>query len=729
MVQMMKSFIYNIELNTECKYYVFISHIIAMNAAGTEVIKNSTRISKNGGSYQVFTVSESVYDKAGNIIQETTYPMYVTSGTNESIRYEYTYNALGQQTETTKTVQSKQYPKQNGTIVMDETTYDSFGNELSSVDEKGMKMTYRYDEQTGEESGSVTAVGTEQESGNNTYTSDDFLKTMTLDSYDRCTVEINDALGNTLIEKDEKAGTWTESEYEYREGEAKEEEDSEESDSETQGLLVEERTYSFTPTGEKVTVKNSGEKEYHYDIVGKGKEVLSGSRYVYDEDGEQIGSAEFSGGAMDAAHCSAWTFTKSETEVEDDKTIQINYSKKLNPSAYQEEVNKENYYNQFDAHVLKEEITETVTDEEGNQISEHSATISENDRQEEETAYEYDDFGQKISEETVTKRCVDGKWLPEKTSRREYTYDDLGNVTKTIQKEKKAGDSEWESQTTKDEYNELGQKVASYDPKGLEEGYATRYEYDLEGKLIKTSTPVEKKGEEVLYQTVENEYDSAGNLVKTREQQTGDTYAETEYEYDITGNLSLVKNTLDERQAQYTQYVYDNDGNKIRQFTGLTKPLTISLKSGEGENSYEFVGKTYHIDVSGKAKKDTYSETKYTYNRKNELVEQTNPEGNTESYRYDVCGNLVETVDYKKNITKQTYDYQNRVVKTEAADTDTKKTVEHTWEYDEYGNVSRMDDTAYTYDTLSGQVTKESTDVSKKTVEKTYRYDGSEHTS
>lgn len=35
----------------------------------------------------------------------------------------------------------------------------------------------------------------------------------------------------------------------------------------------------------------------------------------YDALGNEIGSAEFSNGELDAAHCTSWSFSKSETEV------------------------------------------------------------------------------------------------------------------------------------------------------------------------------------------------------------------------------------------------------------------------------------------------------------------------------------------------------------------------------------------------------------------------------
>lgn len=85
--------------------------------------------------------------------------------------------------------------------------------------------------------------------------------------------------------------------------------------------------------------------------------------------GEEIGSASFSNGELDAAHCTSWNFTKEETEVigEDDvaQTITISYSKELNPLVYQSEVDTDNYYDQFNDAVLSENITETVSGRRG----------------------------------------------------------------------------------------------------------------------------------------------------------------------------------------------------------------------------------------------------------------------------------------------------------------------------------------------------------------------------
>lgn len=689
-----------------------------------DIVKTEMSINTNSKEYQLINVSESNYDSYGNETRTIEYPQYNTDGKQEKIQYNYTYNSFGQQIKTEKEVWSEKNPKQNSKVVMAENTYDNFGNELSNIDENGLKAVYSYNGDTGEAEKMVNAVGTQYESEEDEYISEDSLKTMTIDSFNRCSVEIMDAFGNTVIAKDEKEGTWTESDYEY-ESENEDEEDSDEKeDSNVEALLVEERVYAFNPEEDKIITDSEGEQEYNYDIGGKGKEMLSGERNIYDDYGNQIVSAEFSGGAMDAKHCSAWTLEKEETEIDDEQSIQISYTKQLNPVSYQKNVSEENYYNQFDSEVLREDITKTIADEEGNVISTIITSKSEKDQQIIENTYEYDDFGRKTQETTIVKKCKDGKWLGEKEKQTAYEYDCWGNVTQTTLKEKDKNNGKWETQITKDEYNVNGQKVASYNPEGVKKGYATKYEYDLSGNLIKTIIPIEKKNEEIVYQTTENIYNSNGELIGTREQQTDSNYVETEYQYDAMGNLVFVKNVLSDNTAQYTQYVYDSEGNKIRQFTGLTKPLTLSLKEGTGEDSYQYMGKKYCVEVSGKAKKDNYSETKYEYNKKNELVTETNPEGDVTTYTYDVYGNQVKNVDYNGNIIKQNYDYQNRLIKSEAIDSETGDIVAHTWKYDKYGNICEEDGTQYERDILTGLVTKETNQLENgKKTEKNYVYD------
>ncbi len=56
-----------------------------------------------------------------------------------------------------------------------------------------------------------------------------------------------------------------------------------------------------------------------------------------------------------------------------------------------------------------------------------------------------------------------------------------------------------------------------------------------------------------------------------------------EYTYDKQGNLVMVKSYLEDGKAQYVQYVYDKEGNKVRQFTGITAPLNLSVSEVTGK--------------------------------------------------------------------------------------------------------------------------------------------------
>lgn len=102
---------------------------------------------------------------------------------------------------TTVTLTSAKRPQDNRTYIEEETTYDSFGNELTYTNENGLLSQTVYDPETGEETETTDAVGTEYESKDKEYRSEDGLKTMTVDNYGRVSIEIQDAFGNTVISR------------------------------------------------------------------------------------------------------------------------------------------------------------------------------------------------------------------------------------------------------------------------------------------------------------------------------------------------------------------------------------------------------------------------------------------------------------------------------------------------------------------------------------------------
>ena len=698
-----------------------------------------------GGEYKTISRTDFQYDEQGNETQGKVYPSYSTDGEKEVIQNDYTYNSLGQQTKKVVTITSAKRPEDNRTYTEEEAAYDSFGNELSYTDENGLVSKTSYDPETGEEVENIHAVGTEYESKEKEYRSADGLKTMTVDEYGRVSIEIQDAFGNTIISKDEAAGTWTESMYEYgsgEDGESGEDSDSADGDTEKEETtrLLEERTFPFEPDEKRFIVDENGETVPNFYITGKGKEILSGSKHFYDNLGNEIGRAEFSNGELDAAHCTSWSFSKSETEVtgEEDEaqTISTSYNKALNPAEYQPEADAEGYYDQFNDAVLSENITKTVTDAGGNTLSRSSTAIREKNRIETVTTYEADDFGRTTKENTVTRKQQDGKWLPAYETQTLSTFDDNGNVSQTETKSRKEGESGWQSRMVKTDYNEQGQVTKEYTPRGTRENVATKYEYDILGRMIQSEIPREKKEGSVEYQKTMTEYDNTGNVTGKEEQIDDDRTARTEYTYDKCGNLVMVKSCLEGGKAQYVQYVYDAQGNKVRQFTGMTSPLTLTVSEvadadgntdAEGKNGpdvFSYVGKTYRVDVSGQKKSDNIRETRYEYDGKNQLVAYTDPEGRKETYTYDINSNLTITVDKNGNTQKNAYDYQNRLTEMVAKEKKTGKETKHTYTYNAYGDVAAQDGTTFAYDDASGQVTKETTKLTKhKDVVKHYNYD------
>ena len=218
--------------------------------------------------------------------------------------------------------------------------------------------------------------------------------------------------------------------------------------------------------------------------------------------------------------------------------------------------------------------------------------------------------------------------------------------------------------------------------------------------------------------------------METKEQIEGDKNKEIKYTYDKQGNLVQVKSSLENEKAQYVQYVYDEQGNKVRQFTGMTGPLTVTVaavenaKDDAGKDTFTYGGKTYAVLVTGKKKSDTIRETKYVYDTKNRLVSYTDPEGRTETYTYDCNSNLTKTVDKNGNTLKNTYDNKNRLTERTAKEKKTGKETVHTYRYNAYGDVAVQDDSQFVYGDVSGQVTKETTKLTKnKDVVKNYTYD------
>ncbi|EPR11512.1 RHS repeat domain-containing protein [Ruminiclostridium papyrosolvens] len=317
--------------------------------------------------------------------------------------------------------------------------------------------------------------------------------------------------------------------------------------------------------------------------------------------------------------------------------------------------------------------------------------------------FKYDYVGNKISEKTA--RAYDE---PEVYLNREYTtkfdYDYAGNVIKT---------TNIDGTFSTAEYDALGRLARTSDFKANltgQDNYWTSYEYDSLGRLIKETVPFQNENG-TLYSTIKKHYyDENGNLLcdMLSNSKPGEalTFSETRYGYDTRNMLTDVTKYENNSPENYTQYYYDPTGNKLRMYTGLSSSLYIRGLD----------------DVS--SDDESFSTNKYEYDRFNNLVKMTDPNGNTEIYSYDLNGNQLQKKDKNGSVINMTYDGNGRLLTKSVKNTENPSlNASYTYTYTLIGKKKEMSgggtNTEYFYDDL-GRLVKE---VSSNEIQKEYTYD------
>ncbi len=293
--------------------------------------------------------------------------------------------------------------------------------------------------------------------------------------------------------------------------------------------------------------------------------------------------------------------------------------------------------------------------------------------------YRYDYIGNKTQEKTA--RAYDEendqdpevyeKWIDPSTSQpyewtSKFEYDYKGRLTNSYNIE---GGCESKS------YDSIGRLVKLTDIKGnkVNPKYSTTCTYDSMGRLLKVETPFEEVGGTIYYSAEKSYYDRNGNLVKALQQcnkyNQAESFRRTDYEYSDR-NLLLMVTTYDSGSPEnYTQYYYDNAGNKLRMYTGLSSPLTIT-----------------GLDIVTDNGDTDYAITKYDYDNLNRLESVTDPLNKEESYTYDNSGNIIEKTDRKNNSFKFNYDGMNRLTTSFVSCTDSSENAYYIYMYDGFGN-------------------------------------------
>ena len=211
-------------------------------------------------------------------------------------------------------------------------------------------------------------------------------------------------------------------------------------------------------------------------------------------------------------------------------------------------------------------------------------------------------------------------------------------------------------------------KVSAYDSGEVDSYETCKYEYDLEGNLIKmysesdydyddeydswykayeydsknniTEIKICDANEELIeYTTCKYEYDLEGNVIKESIYPNGEFGWYHIYEYDLEGNVIKESSYgTDGELGNYQTYEYDTKGNLIRE----------SSYDSDDKGFYDWY-KTYEYDTKGNLIK------KSSYDTDGEL-------GDYQTYEYDTKGNLIKKSNYDTDgelNDYQTYEYNS----------------------------------------------------------------------
>lgn len=204
-------------------------------------------------------------------------------------------------------------------------------------------------------------------------------------------------------------------------------------------------------------------------------------------------------------------------------------------------------------------------------------------------------------------------------------------------------------------------------------------------------------------------YDFYGNLISegTQNNVVGETetYSEKFYTYDGSDRLVMVEEKIDENNSIYAQFYYDAAGRVLREYTGLTDPLTIN-----------------GLDQVVVGADSDYSVTKYTYDYRGNVASCTHPDGTVDTYTYSFNNQLLTKQVNGVTVVQYTYDKLGRTL-SEYVDAENY----HNYTYDALGNLisaqSATEMITYTYDYLGSLLTETRTSTADGAdYVKTYTY-------
>lgn len=249
------------------------------------------------------------------------------------------------------------------------------------------------------------------------------------------------------------------------------------------------------------------------------------------------------------------------------------------------------------------------------------------------------------------------------------------------------------NQTTAYSYDWQGNQISVTDPKGT---VATN-DYDAMGRLIQTTQPIDASSAGMSRYS----YDPNGNITSIQVKLSADPerWSRVEYNYNSRNMLTQTASHADDSVVYYTQYYYDVMGNSLRMYTGLTTPLIISGLD----------------QISGGS--ESYSTTKYTYDRFGNPLTMTDALGKTETNTYDLTGNVLTKTDRNGSASSYIYDVRGRLLNRSTVPI-SGKALNTTYTYALNGKTLSVSDgtttTGFVYDAW-GRLIRETTGTTVKT--------------
>ena len=290
-----------------------------------------------------------------------------------------------------------------------------------------------------------------------------------------------------------------------------------------------------------------------------------------------------------------------------------------------------------------------------------------------------------------------------------YAYDANGNMI---------SQTDWRGNTTGMTYDPLGRLIQKTDADGT---IVEKLYYNDNGLQVKS---VDALGNETTFA-----YDSNNRLLSTTDplnHTSGQTYNRagqvasaydgngntTTYEYDELGRLLYTKQTVDGGE-EVTSFTYDPYGNLLTQTNGEGHTTTFNY------NVANLVTAKIDHEGSGVAEKTE----SYQYDGRGNIISKTDRNGVTLSYVYDVHNRMLQTKQGETVLIDQTYDANgNKLTMTDESGTTTRT-------YDSQNRVltktvPNIGTSTYQYDITTGvsegEVAEKTTDPKQNVTTKTY---------